>query len=283
MLKNIVKKIFWGSVYFLGINFIYNKIKPTKLLLVGGHSISSEENREKLHHEFYKDCSIDKNFLKKQIKYLLRKDYRFLNFEKIDKILSKEQKLPKKSIVMYFDDGFKDIYINAYPIFKKYNLPFVIFVSTDLIDRNPLPKEASRRLAKLSREQKKIFLTWEEIRQMADLAEIGSHGVTHKDFIDLTDRKFKKELLESGERIKKETEKKPIALSYPHGKYNQKIKDLVEMTGYKFAVITKGGQADLRDKFELKNIVIYSTDNMLIFKLKLGIFYRITNWLRNTN
>ena len=272
----IIKKIFWGLVYFLGINFIYNKIKPAKLLLVGGHSISSKEDKEKLHHKLYKDYSIDKKFLEKQIKYLLRKNYRFLNFEKIDEILSKGQKLSKKSIVMYFDDGFKDIYLNAYPIFKKYNLPFVIFVSTDLIDRNPLPKEVSRRLAKLSREQEKIFLTWEEIKEI-DLAEIGSHGVTHKDFIDLTDQELKKELLKSGERIKKETGKKPIALSYPHGKYNQKIKNLVEITGYKFAVITKGGQADLRDKFELKNIVIYPTDNMLIFKLKLGIFYRITN------
>lgn len=248
MLRSAIKKLFWGLVYFSGINWIYNKIFPTKLFLIGGHSVSSG-------NDTYKNLSIDKGFLEKQIKYLLKQKYTFLNFEKIDK----SRELPKKSVVMYFDDGFKDIYNNAYPIFKKYNLPFVLFITTDFMGQKPL------------------YLDWEEVKKMADLAEIGSHGVTHKDFIDLTDEELKKELLESGEKIKKETGKKPIALSYPHGKYNQKIKDLVREAGYKFAVTTKGGQADLKDRFELKKIVIYPTDNLMMFKLKLGIFYKLVN------
>ncbi len=246
MLKDRIKKIFWALIYFSGINFIYNKINSRKLFLIGGHSVSSGNN-------IYKNLSIDKGFLEKQIKYLLKQKYVFLNFEKIDK----SRKLPKKSVVMYFDDGFRDIYTNAYPIFKKYNLPFVLFVTTNFIN------------------QKQLYLSWEEIRKMMDLVEIGSHGVTHRDFIDLSDNELRKELVESKEKIKKETGQEPIALSFPHGKYNQKIKDLVQETGYKFAVITKQGEANLKDKLELKKIVIYPTDNMMMFKLKLGIFYKI--------
>lgn len=251
MLKNKAKKIFWGLIYFSGINFIYNKISPAALFLIGGHSVSKGD-------ETYKDLSIDKGFLEGQIKYLLKQGYTFLNFERIDKL----QKLPKKSVIMYFDEGFKDIYLNAYPIFKKYKLPFVLFITTDFMN------------------QKQLYLNWEEIRKTTDLAEIGSHGVTHRDFVDLTDEELKKELLESGEKIKKEIGKKPIALSFPHGKYNRKIKNLVQETGYKFAVTTKRGGTDLKDKFELKKITIYPTDNMIMFKLKLGIFYRIKDLLR---
>lgn len=255
MLKNKLKKIFWGLIYSSGINFIYNKIFPTKLFLIGGHSVSKGG-------ETYKDLSIDKEFLKNQIRYLLRQGYTFLNFEVIDRLLSQKKKLPKKSVVMYFDDGFKDIYLNAYPIFKKYNLPFVLFTTTDFTG------------------QKRLYLNWEEIRTMKDLVKIGSHGVTHRDFVDLSDKELKEELLASSEKIQKEIGKKPIALSYPHGKYNQKIKDLVREAGYRFAVTTKRGEADLKDRFELKKVVIYPTDDMMMFKLKLGIFHRIKKLLK---
>jgi len=248
-------------LYFSGINFIYNKINPAKLFLIGGHSVSSKKNRKKLRYKFYKNYSIGKKFLEKQIKYLLRKGYRFLTFEKIDEILSKGQKLPKKSVIMYFDDGFRDIYLNAYPVFKKHNLPFVLFITTDFINKGPL------------------YLNWEEIRKMMDLAEVGSHGVTHRDFRELNDEEVGREILISSKKLQEETGKKPIALSYPYGGYNQKIKELVRKAGYKFAVTAKRGRADLEDRFELKKVLIYPTDNMIIFKLKLGIFYKIKNLL----
>jgi len=251
MLENIIKKIFWAIVYFSGINWFYNKIFPNKLVLIGGHSVSSN-------NKTYKDLSIDRNFLEDQIKYLLKQGYTFLNFERIDKL----QELPRKSVVMYFDDGFKDIYFNAYPIFKKYNLPFTLFVTTDFINGE------------------QIYLSWEQIREMTDLAEIGCHGKTHRDFIDLTEKELKKELSVSAQIIKEQTGQKPIALSYPHGKYNQEVKDIIQKAGFRFAVATNRGKADIKDRFELKKVVIYPRDTMTIFKLKLGIFYRIKSLIK---
>lgn len=40
----------------------------------------------------------------------------------------------KKMINISFDDGFKDIYTYAYPIFRKYNIPFTIYLTTDFPD-----------------------------------------------------------------------------------------------------------------------------------------------------
>ncbi|MDP2947295.1 MAG: polysaccharide deacetylase family protein [Nanoarchaeota archaeon] len=272
MLRDKVKKIIAGILYFSGINFIYNKIYPQRLILIGGHSVIKHGNKTDAIAEIYKDLSIDDKFLEKQINYLLKNGYRFLNFEMINEILNNGKTLPQKSVIVYFDDGFKDNYQNVYPIFKKYNLPFVIFVSTDLIDQKQLSLNVKGKLGELSKTGNKVFLNWEEIRSMLDLAEIGSHGKTHINFIELREKELKEELLYSIKRINDETDKAPIALSYPHGKYEQKTKEIVRGAGFQFAVTTKQGKADINDRFTLKKIVIYPEENMTIFKLKLGIF-----------
>jgi len=279
MLRDAIKKIFWTLIYFSGINFIYNKAFPIRLVLIGGHSVSSKENKKELSNELYQELSIDKEFLEAQIRYLLKGGYKFLNFEQVNKLLEENKKLPQKTAIMYFDDGWRDNYLNAYPVFNKYNLPFVIFVSTDLIDQKRLIPSLEKRV-RGTQVQERMFLNWDEARKMSNLAEIGSHGATHRDFPGLSNGELKEELWASIKRIKEEIGKAPVALSFPHGRYNQEIKRLVAETGFKFAVTTKRGWADLRDKLELKKITIYPEDSMLIFKLKLGIFYKIKNLLK---
>jgi len=275
MLRNKIKKLIAGLLYFSGINFVYNKINPKRLILIGGHSIGDKE-KNKPHYELYSDLSIDRGFLQEQIEYLLKNGYKFLNFEAINRILADKKEFPQKSVVMYFDDGFRDIYLNAYPIFKKYSLPFVVFVSTDLIDQKELPSGVHGKLKHLAEiSSERVFSDWKELGLMSDLAEIGSHGKTHCDFVDLNEKDLKEELSQSIKRIQEEIGIRPIALSYPHGKYNERAKKIVQEAGFEFAITTKQGFADLKDRFELKKVIIHPTDNLMIFKLKLGIFYKL--------
>lgn len=46
-----------------------------------------------------------------------------------------EQRQKRKFIVFTMDDGFKDNYTKAFPIFKKHNAPYTIFVTTDFPDK----------------------------------------------------------------------------------------------------------------------------------------------------
>lgn len=48
------------------------------------------------------------------------------------------QKNKRRFIVFTMDDGYKDNYTKALPIFKKYNVPYTIFVTTDFPDRKAL-------------------------------------------------------------------------------------------------------------------------------------------------
>jgi len=57
--------------------------------------------------------------------------------ELADRILRKEP-LPKNSMVVTFDDGYKDMYLNAYPILRKYGVPATVFLTTGHIDSGEL-------------------------------------------------------------------------------------------------------------------------------------------------
>jgi len=54
-------------------------------------------------------------------------------------------------------------------------------------------------------------------------------------------------------------------------KYNPRIKELIKQLGFRFAITTRKGRADISNKFELKKIIIYPEDNITIFKLKVGL------------
>jgi len=60
------------------------------------------------------------------------------NFISLDDAISVIKGIKKNSdkpfIVITLDDGYKDNYINAFPIFIKYNIPFTIFIATDFPD-----------------------------------------------------------------------------------------------------------------------------------------------------
>ncbi len=78
-----------------------------------------------------------KNF-ENQIKYLLSKNYHFISLNQIHEILINNITPKNKFITITFDDGYADNYSIAYPILKKYNIPFTIYITTDFPDKKSI-------------------------------------------------------------------------------------------------------------------------------------------------
>ncbi len=127
-------------------------------------------------------------------------------------------------------------------------------------------------------EMPKLMMNWNDLSKLRDAGHyIGSHTITHCMLGSMTDeQEIKNELVESGNRIKKELGYFPISISYPVGSYNETTKKLSQEVGYKLGLAVKQNiyNPQKEDVFEISRIELY---NEPWWKTKL----RISNSLEN--
>ncbi len=83
----------------------------------------------------YRKKFILQTSFERQIRYL-RVRYHLIPLWHAIELLQKGEELPSHALSLTFDDGYQNIFTNAYPILKKYNVPATIFVTTDFVDQN---------------------------------------------------------------------------------------------------------------------------------------------------
>ena len=74
---------------------------------------------------------ISPTFLEKVIVKYKKAGFSFLSLDQLYEIISGKSNIGKPFVCFTMDDGYLDNYENAYPIFKKHQVPFAIFVATD--------------------------------------------------------------------------------------------------------------------------------------------------------
>lgn len=225
-----------------------------------------------------RELEITPVFLERMIVDYQRQGFRFVS---IDYIVSSIGYRPwdlrrNKQVNVSFDDGFKDIYENAFPIFKKYHIPFTIYLvgnfpegQSDLwwiqlerlmgdnvgafeelmgkiyhSDRNMRDvmhkKTASMPDPSLCKE---LSLTWEQLQEMVDsgLCTVGCHSMTHPGLTRISDEEVYQELLEGKQIIESKLSLKVKHFSYPHSMENARIQSILKETGFESATLGFGG------------------------------------------
>lgn len=69
----------------------------------------------------------------KEISYLSR-NYRVIPLTELGEALRSGSPIPDNAAVITFDDGYRDNYLHAYPVLKRYGVPATIFLATGYID-----------------------------------------------------------------------------------------------------------------------------------------------------
>jgi len=72
-------------------------------------------------------------FVEQTIQQVLAYDYEIVSLDEVQRRLI-ERDFRRKFACFTLDDGYVDNYLNAFPVFKKYNAPFTIYIHTGLPD-----------------------------------------------------------------------------------------------------------------------------------------------------
>ncbi|WP_421381597.1 polysaccharide deacetylase family protein [Bacillus salacetis] len=207
--------------------------EATSIPILLYHRIIKEQDLSQKHYidgEINPIIVTTENF-KKQMTYLKENGFVTLTLDELYAFLTEGKAIPENSVVITFDDGYKDNYIEAYPILKKYNFYAANFLVTGSIRKNVHHYDPS----------KVQYLSLEELKASCGVFEFGSHTYTFHQ----KETKGGKERAFLTSKSKKEVQKDLQTsfhqlgdndfLAYPYGEYTPETIEILEQLGTKMA------------------------------------------------
>ena len=177
-----------------------------------------------------------------------------------------------RKVVITFDDGYEDVYLNAFRILQKYNFTAFTFLITRFVGKyNSWDYNPGRRR----------HLSWKQIEEMSEAGfGFGSHTVNHPDLTRIDQRFVGYELKKSKEVLEEKLGKEVGFLSYPFGRYNRFVQEEAERMGYKRAyTLCPQKEQNGFQPFAQKRWGIYLFDSPLTLRIKLD--HNSLSWIED--
>jgi peptidoglycan/xylan/chitin deacetylase (PgdA/CDA1 family) len=175
----------------------------------------------------------------------------------------------KNSVVITFDDGFRNFYTNAFPVLNRYGFTATMFLPTAHIGEKQLSFKG------------KECLSWSEVRELQKHGiSFGSHTVTHPQLHDCDPNSIKEEIVRSKYTIEQKLGCAIQSFSYPYAFpetdaiFKRRLREELLQAGYENGVCTTVGRpGPTSDPFFLKRLPVNSDDDPQLFLAKLAGSY----------
>jgi peptidoglycan/xylan/chitin deacetylase (PgdA/CDA1 family) len=158
-----------------------------------------------------------------QMQYLKDHGYITVSTNTLTDFFDKGVAVPNNAVILTFDDGYEDFYVNVLPILRQDGFKALLALPTGLVG-NP------------------GYLTWDEIGQAASSGvEIVNHTWSHADLSGNSAATDEKEVMTADGQLSSHGYNLNKAFVYPYGGYNNSAINLLQSHGYTMAFTTVSG------------------------------------------
>ena len=230
----------------------------TILLLYSNASTKDEQEVIKLpiimYHSILKDKSrsgkyiITPDTLEQDLKYIASNGYTSITMTDLINYIYNNEPLPKKPIIITFDDGYYNNFGYAIPILKKYNMRAVISIVGEYTNRYSKTGEENLNYS---------YMRWEDIKAAMQEGVVefqnhtynmhgntkGRNGSARKngETLEQYRKSFTSDILKLQEEFKKNTNYEPNTYTYPFGMVSKESNDMVKEMGFKASLSCTSG------------------------------------------
>lgn len=223
--------------------------------------------------------SLPKEKFEQQLRYLAKHNFTTITPDMLYEHYTQHKALPKKSVLLTFDDGYADNFTEALPLLQKYKMTAVVFPIANWIGKpNQWEQFGKQATTTMTDKQLKSWL--------ACGMDIQPHTLNHPFLTNCTPEKLYFEVHEAKLNLEQLLTKSMNYLCYPYGFFNQQVIDATKKANYKmaFAIFDHVPLWNL-NLFALPRIPIPSHQKMWEFKLKVSsinvLFIAMRKWERD--
>jgi len=191
----------------------------------------------------------------RQIVRLVQGGERVVPFERWVGAFRGEGGIPRRPVIITFDDGYLDTYTEAFPVLRRHRIPATLFIATDWVGRTG-------------------YLNWDHLREMAQEGwTIGSHTRSHAYLPDLSRLKWEGEIRGSKEILEEKLQRAVTLFSYPVGGFTEESMAYVQKAGYRAACTTNRGSFLSFHPYRLTRIKMTEATHPLVLWAKTSGYY----------
>lgn len=211
---------------------------------------------------------------RKQLRILEALNFTPITFLDYKLYLEDKLTLPKKPIILTFDDGYLDTFELALPVLLEFDMRAVIFVM------------GNRDLLRADWDEKgggtgELLMTNEQILKASSFGfEIGAHSMNHRSLTELNEDELKNEVLNSKKSIESILDKRIHSFSYPYGCTNQTVRRITRECGFTFGCGVYTGPPGFGENFyDFRRLTINEHTGILQFLMYLVLPYQYVEWM----
>lgn len=209
--------------------------------------------------------SFSPRLFQRGIAHLHANGYRTINLAHAAERVRTRTLFPAHSLVITFDDGFKSVYDEAFPILRQYDMTATVFLTVgregESLDR--LPSLNGR-----------LTLSWDEIREMQRGGfTFGAHTLTHPDLTRLPPAMKEAEICDSKAIIEDALNAPVTSFAFPYGRSDARSRAIVQKQFACACSDNLGLVSSASDPYALERIdMYYLRGDRLFALLQTGLF-----------